>query len=41
MLALYLGMLDVDFEIENPQAHPELMQHLQQLAGRYHRATRA
>jgi predicted DNA-binding transcriptional regulator YafY len=40
MLALYLGMLDVDFEIENPQAHPELMQHLQQLADRYHRATR-
>jgi predicted DNA-binding transcriptional regulator YafY len=38
MLALYLGMLDVDFEIENPGEHPELMQHLQQLADRYGRA---
>jgi hypothetical protein len=25
MLALYLGMLGADFEIENPSAHPELL----------------
>jgi predicted DNA-binding transcriptional regulator YafY len=41
MLALYLTMLDVDFEIENPQAHPELLRHLGKLADRYHRAARA
>ena len=40
MLAAYLGMLDVDFEIENPDAHQELVRHLGQLAGRYHRAAR-
>jgi predicted DNA-binding transcriptional regulator YafY len=38
MLALYLGMLGVDFEIEDPQAHPELIRHFSQLAGRYQRA---
>jgi predicted DNA-binding transcriptional regulator YafY len=38
MLALYLGMLGVDFEIENPGEHPELVRHLQLLAGRYGRA---
>ena len=35
MLALYLGMLGADFEIEDPQAHPELVQHLHELADRY------
>jgi len=40
MLALYLGMLGADFEIENPEAHPELVRHLGQLAGRYRRAAR-
>src|SRR5262249_56744195 len=25
MLALYLGMLGADFEVEDPQAHPELI----------------
>ena len=38
MLALYLGMLGADFHIEDPGAHPELRQHLAELAGRYHRA---
>jgi predicted DNA-binding transcriptional regulator YafY len=41
MLALYLGMLGADFEIENPEAHPELVRYLGQLAGRYRRAARA
>ncbi len=40
MLAVYLGMLGVDFEIENPQDRPELVRHLRQLAGRYRRAAR-
>jgi predicted DNA-binding transcriptional regulator YafY len=38
MLALYLGMLGADFEIADPQAHPELVQHLHELADRYRRA---
>jgi predicted DNA-binding transcriptional regulator YafY len=38
MLALYLGMLGTDFEIEDPGAHPELVQHLRELADRYRRA---
>ncbi len=38
MLALYLGMLGADFEIEDPQAHPELVRHLHELADRYRRA---
>jgi len=41
MLALYLGMLGADFEVEDPEAHPELMRHLHELAGRYRRAARA
>jgi predicted DNA-binding transcriptional regulator YafY len=38
MLALYLGMLGADFEIADPQAHPELVRHLRELADRYQRA---
>jgi hypothetical protein len=37
MLALHLGMLDVDFDII---AAPELAQELRKLASRYTRATR-
>jgi predicted DNA-binding transcriptional regulator YafY len=40
MLALYLGMLGTDFEIEDPGAHPELVRHLRELADRYRRAAR-
>jgi hypothetical protein len=36
MLAVYLGMLDFDFEVGEP---PELVEHLRRLAGRYERAT--
>ncbi|MFC4589416.1 helix-turn-helix transcriptional regulator [Sphaerisporangium corydalis] len=36
MLAVYLGMLDADFEVTGP---PELIDHLRHLAARYHRAT--
>ena len=39
MLALYLGMLGADFEVENPGAHLELVRHLRELAGRYLRAS--
>ena len=35
-LAVYLGMLGVDFEVGEP---PELVAHLRDLAGRYRRAT--
>jgi predicted DNA-binding transcriptional regulator YafY len=35
-LAVYLGMLDLDFEVAEP---PELVEHLRQLAARYERAT--
>ena len=38
MLALYLGMLGADFEIADPQAHPELVRRLRELADRYRRA---
>jgi predicted DNA-binding transcriptional regulator YafY len=38
MLAVYLGMLGADFEIEDPAAHPELVRHLRELADRYRRA---
>jgi len=36
MLAVYLGMLDVDFEVDEP---PELVEQLRTLADRYRRAT--
>jgi predicted DNA-binding transcriptional regulator YafY len=36
MLAVYLGMLDVDFEVVEP---PELVEHVRALADRYRRAT--
>jgi hypothetical protein len=35
MLAAYLGMLDADFEVEEP---PELVERLRTLADRYRRA---
>jgi hypothetical protein len=35
MLAVYLGMLDVDFEVRHP---PELIEQLQALSDRYRRA---
>jgi predicted DNA-binding transcriptional regulator YafY len=37
MLAVYLGMLDVDFDIE-VDAHPEVAEHLHTLADRFGRA---
>ncbi|MDX6428315.1 MAG: hypothetical protein QOE54_681 [Streptosporangiaceae bacterium] len=37
MLAVLLGMLDVDFSVTDP---PELLEHLRVLAGRYERAAR-
>ena len=37
MLAVYLGMLDADFEVEGP---PELVRELRNLSDRYDRATR-
>jgi predicted DNA-binding transcriptional regulator YafY len=41
MLALYLGLLGADFEIETPSDHPELVEHLRALAARYRRAAPA
>ncbi|WP_216903025.1 hypothetical protein [Nocardia alni] len=35
LVALVVGMLDVEFEVESP---PELMAHMQALAGRFTRA---
>jgi hypothetical protein len=37
MLALYLGMLDTDFRVDEPTA-PELAGHLRALSARYARA---
>jgi predicted DNA-binding transcriptional regulator YafY len=37
MLAVYLGMMDADFEVADP---PELVHHLRRLVDRYERATR-
>ncbi len=36
LVALVVGMLDIEFEVESP---PELAAHLQALAGRFTRAT--
>jgi hypothetical protein len=38
MLAVYLGMIDADFEVSEP---PELVDHLRRLVRRYERATHA
>ena len=38
MLVVYLGMLDVDFDVMEP---PELVDHVRTLADRYRRATPA
>jgi len=37
-LAAWLGMLGADFDIENPERHPELIEHLRQTGERYRRA---
>ena len=37
-LAAWLGMLGADFDIENPERHPELVEHLRQIGERYRRA---
>jgi hypothetical protein len=37
VLAAWLGMLGADFDIENPERHPELVEHLGQIAERYRR----
>jgi predicted DNA-binding transcriptional regulator YafY len=39
MLAVYLGMLDVDFDLENPGEHPDLLEAIDSLAGRFERAS--
>jgi predicted DNA-binding transcriptional regulator YafY len=41
VLAAWLGMLGVDFDIENPQGHPELIEEVRRLAVSYDRAVRA
>jgi predicted DNA-binding transcriptional regulator YafY len=38
VLAAWLGMLGVDFEIEDPDGQPELVEQLRELARRYQRA---
>lgn len=40
-LAAWLGMLGVDFDIENPEGYPELLEHLRQTAARYNRVAGA
>jgi hypothetical protein len=37
VLAAWLGMLGVDFDIENPERHPELVEHLRQIGEGYRR----
>jgi predicted DNA-binding transcriptional regulator YafY len=37
VLAVWLGMLGVDFDVDNPEQHPGLIAHLRQTAVRYHR----
>ena len=41
MLAFHLGQLDMDFEVEDPEGHPELVEYLGRLAERYRRAAGA
>jgi predicted DNA-binding transcriptional regulator YafY len=41
VLAAWLGMLGADFDIENPERHPELVEHLRQTGERYQRAAGA
>jgi predicted DNA-binding transcriptional regulator YafY len=38
VLAAWLGTLGVDFDLDNPEAHPDLIAHLRQTARRYQRA---
>jgi predicted DNA-binding transcriptional regulator YafY len=38
VLAAWLGILGVDFDIENPEKHPDLVEHLRQTGERYQRA---
>jgi hypothetical protein len=37
-LAAWLGMLGADFDVENPERHPELIEHLRQIGETYRRA---
>jgi predicted DNA-binding transcriptional regulator YafY len=41
VLALYLGMLDADFTVADPDAHPALLEQLAAIAERYRRAASA
>jgi len=41
VLAVWLGMLDIDFDIENREGHPELIDHLRQTGRRYQRSAGA
>lgn len=36
-LAVWIGMLGVDFDIENREGHPELVEHLREIGERYQR----
>jgi predicted DNA-binding transcriptional regulator YafY len=38
LLAVWLGMLGTDFDVEDPRGHPELIEHLGQVASRYRHA---
>jgi predicted DNA-binding transcriptional regulator YafY len=38
LLAIHLGMLDVDFDIDDADRHPELVEHLRRLSERFQRA---
>jgi predicted DNA-binding transcriptional regulator YafY len=41
VLAAWLGMLGVDFDIENREGHPELVERLSEIGERYRRVARA
>jgi predicted DNA-binding transcriptional regulator YafY len=41
VLAAWMGMLGVDFDIENPAEHSELIEHLRQTGHRYQRSAEA
>ncbi|MHB1929699.1 MAG: helix-turn-helix transcriptional regulator, partial [Acidimicrobiales bacterium] len=41
VLAAWMGMLGVDFDVENPEEHAELIEHLRQTGHRYQRSAGA
>jgi hypothetical protein len=41
LLAVHLAMLGVDFRLEDPDAHPQLVHHLRILSERFGRAVEA